>query len=93
MSNKDAMIEVVVERFVKLRLPRALDIKKNLERGEVLCDMDIQFLEEMMRDISHNQHLAEGNQELQNLVARAIHLNKQITEMALANQQKNTPLA
>lgn len=88
MKNNEALIEVLICRFVDLRLPRCLDIKQKLEQGGELGELDIQFLDEMMHDIQQNKHLVNGNQELEKLVAKAIHLNKTITDLALANVQK-----
>ncbi|MFK5984522.1 MAG: hypothetical protein QM479_03705 [Pseudomonadota bacterium] len=89
MTKNEALIDVLIERFVKLRLPRILDIKEKLSQGESLNSMDIGFFKEIFSDIKQNYHLIEGNKELQELMARAIHLDKEITEMALINERKN----
>jgi len=48
--EKKGVLEAVMQRFEKQRLPRILDIKRMVDRGEVLCKLDIEFLEEVFRD-------------------------------------------
>ena len=52
-SEKDAgLIEVLVQRLEQQRLPRALDLKALVDRGERLSDLDISFLDEALQDAS-----------------------------------------
>ena len=48
----------------------------------------LSFLKRLFKDIKNNQHLVEGNEELQALVAKFIQYNQEITERALANETK-----
>ena len=46
MSDKDkAMIEVLLERMDKQRLPRLIDIREKLEQDQKLDSYDIEFLD------------------------------------------------
>ena len=59
-TSKDAgVIEVLVERFEKHRLPRILALKAKVDGGEVLNDMDMEYLEEVMEDTHQNKPLAD----------------------------------
>ncbi len=50
-SNKDAgIIQVLAMRLETQRLPRALDLKKKVDRGERLSERDIAFLKEVFSD-------------------------------------------
>ena len=88
LSKKEALIEVILERFTSIRFPRARDIKEKVENGGTLDDLDIEFFEEVFKDIKNNKHLAEDNEELQNLVAKFIQYNQEIMATALANEKK-----
>ena len=89
-TKEQALIEVILDRFINIRFPHAQDIKEKVENGETLSSMDIEFFEEVFKDIKNNKHLVEGNEELQSLVVKFIQFNKEITEKALENEKNNT---
>ena len=87
-STKDTGIMVAVaERFEKQRFPRALDIKKKVDQGEVLNDFDIQFLEEVLDDARQIKSIVDKHPEWQDIATKAFSLYTEITEKALANQK------
>jgi len=87
-SHDQGVIHSLVERFNTQRLPRALDIKKNVDAGEALGDHDMQFLEGVFRDIQTIKTLVERHPEYQQLVARSIRLYKEILDKAMENEKK-----
>ena len=86
-SKQAGIIQALVERFETQRLPRALALKKKVDSGERLDDLDIAFLEDVFRDAQENRHLVELNPKWQGLVAQALSLYEEITEKALANEK------
>ena len=87
-SEKDAgIMEVLIERFQQQRLPRALDLKEKVDRGEPLDEWDTAFLEEVLEDAEEAKLLVDKHPEYQDLYARAVHLYKEITEKALENEK------
>jgi len=86
-SEDEGIITVLVERFEGERLPRALDLKKKVDRGETLNDNDIAFLEEVFEDASKLGPLLERHSEYHKLVSQAVDLYKEITDKALANEK------
>ena len=49
--RKDAgTILVLLNRLNNERLPRAQELKKRVDRGECLCDYDMQFLKSVLAD-------------------------------------------
>ena len=88
-SSKDTGVKLaLIERFETQRLPRALALKEKVDRGELLSDQDLAFLERVFADAQQVKSLLHQHPEWQPLAARAVELYKQITDKALANEQK-----
>ena len=87
-SNEAGVIAVLVERFNTQRLPRALEIKVKVDAGETLSDFDLDFLGQVLADARQIQPLAARHPEYQELVARAIHLYREILDKAAENEKK-----
>lgn len=79
---------VILERFEKQRLPRALDIKARVEAGGKLSATDLDFLAEVMNDAGAIHHLVEQRPDLQLLYTRSVALYRDITTKALENEEK-----
>ena len=88
-SSKDAaLIQVLAERLEKIRLPVVLELKEKVDQGEVLNDLDIEFLEEVLGDAVKIKPLIERHPEWQELAKRMVSLYNDITTKALANEPK-----
>ena len=88
-STKEAgTIQVLLQRLNDLRLPRALDLKKKVDRGEKLDSYDIEFLEMVLADATQAQGLIEKHPELKSLVGKVFGLYSEITTKGLENEQK-----
>ena len=87
-DSKDAgTIQTLLDRLNKQRLPRVLELKDKVDRGERLSDPDIRFLKLVFEDAGSAQKLADRHPEFQPLVARLIGLYNAITSKALVNEQ------
>ena len=88
-SSKDAALtQVLAERLEKIRLPIALELKEKVDRGEVLNDLDIGFLEEVLGDVGKIKPLIDKHPEWQDLAGRMASLYNDITTKALENEPK-----
>ena len=90
MNNKEkdkGIILALLERFETQRLPRMLEIKQRVDAGELLTNVDLEFLDEVNQDSSKRQPFAERNPEWQEIYAKAVHLHEQIVQKALENEK------
>jgi hypothetical protein len=86
--DKDTgVLMALFERFETQRLPRALELKEKVDRGEVLSEDDIAFLNQVFADSEHVKPFMHRHPEWQPLMARAVELYKEITDKALANEK------
>lgn len=86
--NQDKGVAIaLIQRFESQRLPRALELKARVDKGDVLTDADVAFLEDVMRDAQAVKGLVERNPQWAPLVAQGMDLYHQITTRALANEK------
>ncbi|NOQ88548.1 MAG: hypothetical protein GQ550_06445 [Gammaproteobacteria bacterium] len=79
----EGLIEVLLERLEKQRLPRLLEIKEKVNGGNLLEDFDIDYLEQSMIDAKNAIPIIDRHPEYQALAAKVMELYKNITEKAL----------
>lgn len=77
------LIEVLLERLEKQRLPRMFALKEKVDSGEPLDDLDLEFLEMSIIDGRKAIPLIDRHPEYQALAAQVMELYKDITEKAL----------
>ena len=86
-TDDEGVTIVLLERFKKQRLPKALRLKEKVDAGELLSDADIAFLEQVFSDARQILPMVEKRPELESLASQAMQLYREITEQALKNEQ------
>jgi hypothetical protein len=87
-TSKDAgVIQVLIERFERHRLPRVLELKEKVDSGELLNEMDLDYLERILEDAQEHKGLVDRHPEWQKISAQVVSLYKQITAKALENEK------
>jgi hypothetical protein len=81
------VLTALAERLVNERLPHALAMKEKVDRGELLDDRDIDFLEAVFADGRKLGPLITRHPEYQDVAGRIAQLYKEITDKALQNEQ------
>lgn len=86
--SKDAgVIAVLAKRMVEERLPKALAIKARVDKGEVLNDLDLAFLEQIVEDAPKLKPLMDKDARVRDAAATMLGLYKEITARALENEK------
>jgi hypothetical protein len=91
-ANKELGIAITIfDRFEKQTLPDLLWIKDKVDKGELLSDGDMEFLEQVSQNATEVKLLVDEQPEWQSLYASAINLYEEIIAKALGNQQAEEP--
>jgi len=86
-NDETGIIQVVLERFEKQRLPRMIEIKQLLDQGNTLSEFDIEYLSEALHDARELISYLDTHPEYEPLFSRVIHYYKIITDEALDNEK------
>jgi len=88
-DKEEGVALVLLNRLNEVRLPRALAIKEQVDRGEPLSDSEIAFLDRVFDEAIANQAQWEKHPELSEIISKLAGLYKEITEKALANEENS----
>jgi hypothetical protein len=86
-ENDDAVLQVLLDRLIKFRLPRALDIRKRVEAGECLTDTDMAFLKLALEDARDGQRYVVRNPQFHTLGAQITQVYGDIVSRAMQNEK------
>jgi len=79
--------------FEQHRLPRVLKLKAKVDRGEVVNDVDFDFLCQQVNDACTTKHLIVNYPELEEFCLQLGHLYKEICDKAVENENKSSRLS
>ena len=83
------LMAVMVNEFERHRLPRLLGLRAKVMGGDVLSDIDFDYLTRMIHDAHHDIPIAFGHPVLEEFCTHICHLYYDICELALINEQKS----
>jgi len=87
-SATDAgLIEVLLERLEKQRLPRLLSIKDKVDEGSALDELELDFLENSITDARKVMPLIDRHPEHQAFATQVMELYKTIIDKAMQNEK------
>lgn len=87
VSKDTGVIAVLAKRMVEERLPKALAMKERVDKGGVLNDLDLAFLEQVVKDAGQVRPLMEKDPRVKELAGQMVQLYREITEKALENEK------
>lgn len=87
-SDEEMVLRALLVTFEKHKLPRALSIKEKVDKGGLLSDGEVEFLEEVIDEANRAKPLMDRHPELQALYAHTVRLYDEITVQALTNEQR-----
>lgn len=85
-QNDDAVLQALLDRLLRFRLPRALDLKKRVDDGQCLSDADIDFLKLALEDAQNGQKFVARNPQFHALGSQIVQLYDAIVSTALKNE-------
>jgi hypothetical protein len=86
VSKDIGVLTALAQRLESKMLPRAVEMKERVDRGELLDDHDLEFLETVFRNVGDIKPLLDRNPEYQDVAGRMMQLYKAITTKALENE-------
>jgi len=88
-ENDEGILEALVVRLEKQRLPRMLELQQCVDAGKMLNDFDLGYLKNSIDETSKILPLIDRHPEYQSLEMKLISLYKKVSEKALQLEQKS----
>lgn len=87
ISKDMGVLAVLAKRLVEEGLPKALALKERVDRGELLNDLDIAFLDRVFADAKNLGPIINKDPRARDVRGRMVSLYKEIMDKALENEK------
>ena len=84
-NDDELILEVLVKRLNKQRLPHALSLQEKVDGGDVLNDFDMEFLDEVLTDLREAKPIYDRHPDHQELCTKLMSLYTDIINKGAKN--------
>ena len=84
--DETGLSQVVIERFIKYRLPMLLQIKQEMDEGRKLTLGELELMTRLVDRAHQINKFAHEYPEFKELIAKILNLIQEITEEAVDNE-------
>jgi hypothetical protein len=88
-TDDAGVLVTLIERFEKYRLPRLLELKERVDKGEKLSDLDMEFLKEVFDSSKDVKPYIDRHAGLQDLAAQAMGIYSDVMDKATENEKNS----
>jgi hypothetical protein len=87
--DETGVSQVIIERFVKYRLPMLIEIKAEMDEGKKLTTGELEVISRLVDRAHQINKFVHTYPKYKELVAKIVNLLHEITEEALENERKD----
>ncbi len=80
--------QALVEKYVRQELPKVLDIKKKVDGGARLTDVELDMLSDIVERANNYQQFLSYWPQYEPVISQILSTYQEITEKALENEKK-----
>jgi len=86
-TEEQEILEALLDRLNKQRLPHALELEAKVNAGEILNDYDLAFLSDVMKDMNRAQAVYNHFPEYETLLTKLMSLYAHIIKQGAENEK------
>ena len=88
ISKDDGVITALLMRLKQQRIPRVLALQEKVSNGNILNEMDIDFLESVYHEARRCHEICKHRHEFDELFCKVTHFYNDVARKALENETR-----